>query len=74
MQQTYTDVRTHMLAQVAPGTDPRHILALLKTPDGRCGLDNLDPEQAAFCIAMAKACVQVFGADLVEKIARERGI
>ena len=74
MQQTYTDVRTHMLAQVAPGTDPRHILALLKTPDGRCGLDNIDPEQAAFCIAMAKACVQVFGADLVEKIARERGI
>ncbi len=74
MQQTYTDVRTHMLAQVAPGTDPRHILALLKTPDGRCGLDNLDPEQAAFCIAMAKACVQVFGADLVKGIARERGI
>ena len=73
MQTTaYTDVRTHMLAQVAPGTDPRHILALLQAPDGRCGLDDLNPEQAAFCIAMAKACIKVFGADLVEKIAKER--
>jgi hypothetical protein len=72
MQQTYTDVRTHMLAQVAPGVDPRHIKALLTAPDGRCGLDDLDPEQAAFCISMAKACIKVFGADLVEKIAKER--
>ena len=70
MQQTYTD----MLAQVAPGIDPRHILALLQSHDGRCHLDDLNPEQAAFCIAMAKACVQVFGADLMEGIARERGI
>lgn len=70
MQDHYKD----MLAQVAPGTDPRHILALLQNRDGRCGLDDLGPEQAAFCIAMAKACIKVFGADLVEKIARERGI
>ena len=59
--QAYQD----MLAKAAPDTDPRHILA---------GLDDLDPEQAAFCIAMAGACVKVFGADLVEGIARERGI
>ena len=70
MQQTYTD----MLAQVAPGVDPRHILALLQSRDGRNALDDLNPEQAAFCIAMAKACVQVFGAGLVETIARERGL
>ena len=63
-----------LLAQVAPGTDPRHIQALLQAPDGGCGLDDLTPAQAAFCIAMARACVQVFGADLVEGIARERGI
>ena len=68
--QTYQD----MLAKAAPDTDPRHILALLRSPDGRNGLDDLDPEQAAFCIAMAGACVKVFGADLVEGIARERGI
>ena len=74
MQQTYTDVRTHMLAQVAPSVDPRHIKALLQSPDGRCGLDDLDPEQAAFCVAMAKACITVFGADLVEKIAQEREV
>ena len=70
MQQTYTD----MLAQVAPGVDPRHILALLQSHDGRCNLDDLDPEQVAFCVAMAKACIKVFGADLVETIARERGL
>ena len=63
-----------LLAQVAPGTDPRHIQALLQADNGGCALDDLTPEQGAFCIAMAKACVQVFGADLVEKIARERGI
>ena len=63
-----------MLAHVAPGVDPRHIKALFQSHDGHCGLDNLNPEQAAFCIAMAKACITVFGADLVEKIARERGI
>jgi hypothetical protein len=68
--QNYTD----MLAQVAPGVDPRHILALLQNHDGGCGLDDLNPEQAAFCIAMAKACITVFGAALVEKIAQERGI
>ena len=70
MQRTYTD----MLAQVAPGVDPRHIRALLQSHDRRRHLDDLNPEQSAFCIAMAKACVQVFGADLVEGIARERGI
>ena len=63
-----------LLAQVAPGTDPRHIQALLPPDNGDYALDDLTPEQTAFCIAMAKACVQVFGADLVEKIARERGI
>ena len=63
-----------LLAQVAPGTDPRHIQALLPADNGDYALDDLTPEQAAFCIAMAKACVQVFGADLVERIARERGI
>ena len=68
MQDHYKD----MLAQVAPGVDPRHIKGLLTAPDGRCGLDDLNPEQAAFCIAMAKACITVFGADLVETIARER--
>ena len=70
MNQTYRD----MLAQAAPGTDPRHIMALLQTHDGRCGLDDLNPEQAAFCISMAKACIKTFGVDLVETIARERGI
>lgn len=68
--QNYTD----MLAQAAPDTDPRHILALLQSRNGRNALDDLTPEQAAFCVAMAKACVLVFGADLVEGIARERGI
>ena len=68
--QNYTD----MLAQVAPGVDPRHILALLQSRDGRNALDDLNPEQAAFCIAMAKAYVKAFGAGLVETIARERGI
>ena len=68
--QNYTD----MLAQVAPGVDPRHILALLQSRDGRNALDDLNPEQVAFCIAIAKACVKAFGADLVETIARERGL
>ena len=70
-----------LLAHVAPGTDPRHIQALLQADNGGCALDDgpcgpqcLTPEQAVFCIAMAKACVQVFGADLMEGIARERGI
>ena len=63
-----------LLAQVAPGTDPRHIQSLLQADNGGCGLDDLTLEQAAFCIAMAKACVQVFGADLVEGIAQGRGI
>ena len=63
-----------LLAQVAPGTDPRHIQALLPADSGGWELDDLTPEQAALVIAMAKACVQVFGADLVEGIARERGI
>ena len=63
-----------MLAQVAPGTDPRHIQALLPADSGGWELDDLTPEQAAFCIAMAKACVQVFGAGLVEGIAQGRGI
>lgn len=61
-----------LLAQVAPGTDPRHIQALLQANNWGCGLDDLTPEQEAFCIAMAKACIKVFGADLVEKIAKER--
>ena len=69
-----TKVYIDMLAKVAPGVDPRHILALLQSRDGRNALDDLNPEQVAFCIAIAKACVQVFGADLVEGIARERGI
>ena len=68
--QNYTD----MLDKVAPGTDPRHILALLQSRDGHNALHDLNTEQAAFCIAMAKVCVQVFGADLVKGIARERGI
>ena len=68
--QNYTD----MLAQAAPDTDPRHILALLQSRDGRNALDDLNPERAAFCVAMAKACVKVFGAGLVETIARERGL
>ena len=68
--QNYTD----MLAQVATDTDPRHILALFQSRAGRNALNDLTPEQAAFCIAMAKACVKVFGADLVETIARERGL
>ena len=63
-----------LLVQVAGNTDPRHIEALLTDTRGRNALDDLNPEQAAFCIAMAKACIRVFGADLVEGIARERGI
>lgn len=68
--QKYTD----MIAKVAPGVDPRHILALLQAPGGGCGLDDLTPKQAALCVAMARACVRVFGADLVETIVRERGL
>lgn len=63
-----------LLAQVSGDTDPRHVEALLQGIDGRNSLDNLTQEQAAFCIAMARACVKAFGADLVERIARERGI
>ncbi|MDA8205391.1 MAG: hypothetical protein M0Z36_04930 [Thermaerobacter sp.] len=70
-----------MLAQVAGNightahnVDPRHIEALLTDTHGENRLDDLTPEQAAFCIAMAKACVQAFGADLVEKMAQGRGI
>jgi hypothetical protein len=63
-----------MLAQVVGNINPRHIEALLTDTHGENRLDDLTPEQAAFVISMAKACVQVFGADLVEGIARERGI
>ena len=63
-----------MLSRVAGGVDPRHIEALLTDTHGSNALDDMNPEQAAFCIAMAKACAQVFGVDVVEGIARERGI
>jgi len=53
-----------MLAQVAGNightahnVDPRHIEALLTDTHGENKLDDLTPEQAAFCIAMAKASV-----------------
>ena len=63
-----------MFSQVASGVNPRHIEALLTDTHGENGLDDLTPEQTAFVISMAKACVRAFGADLVEGIARERGI
>ncbi len=62
------------MGHMAHNAEPRHIEALLTDTHGENGLDDLTPEQAAFVISMAKACVQVFGADLMEGIARERGI
>ena len=49
------------MGHAAHNVDPRHIEALLTDTHGENGLDDLTPEQAAFCIAMAKDCVQVFG-------------
>ena len=35
-----------ILAQMAPGTNPRHILALLQSRDGRNALDDPNPDGA----------------------------
>jgi len=43
--QKYTD----MIAKVAPGVDPRHILALLQAPGGGCGLDDLTQAGGPLC-------------------------
>ena len=72
-----TPTQKDMLATLTPGYHPRHVQALvqiaLRVPGGYGDLDTLTAQEIATLLALVKACIQAFGSEIVEQLAKGQG-
>lgn len=61
-----------LIKRLAPGYDPRHIEAFMRTQYGT--LDHLSPRTFRREVALAVACIEEAGPEMAERVALSHGM